>query len=141
MADEDRDDKNSDSDEDETGDPDDPDVNLGTAPAHFDETATGSRSKLERPVIQTSELFLTRRLSGLPLMYHSNDTSKVIFSERAAKEFNKLLDRFPKPPEDADSSVTASSTSSGKQSTSNPSKTNWGSFKGFAEKLYSFNKN
>jgi len=91
-----------------------------------------------------SELFLSRRLSGLPLMYPTNETSKIVLDEKASKDFNALLDRFPKPPEDADISSTVTIIpGSGSLSTLSNSKAHntWGSFKGFAEKFYNFSKN
>eukprot|EP01036_Dinobryon_divergens_P026904 gene26903-35600_t len=98
----------------------------------------------ENPIIHPQpELFLSRRLSGLPLMYPSNGTSKIVFDDKAAKEFNSLLDRFPKPPDDSDITATIipgsgnNSVSSSKLNTGN----SWGSLKGFAEKFYNFSKN
>ena len=101
----------------------------------------------ENPIIHPQpELFLSRRLSGLPLMYTSNETSKIVFDDKAAKEFNSLLDRFPKPPDDSDIPLSTAtiipgsgnnSVSSSKLNTGN----SWGSFKGFAEKFYNFSKN
>lgn len=98
----------------------------------------------ENPIIHPQpELFLSRRLSGLPLMYPSNETSKIVFDEIAAREFNSLLDRFPKPPDDSDIASTATIIPGSGNNTVSNSKINnsWGSFKGFAEKFYNFSKN
>lgn len=93
----------------------------------------------------SSELFLTRRLSGMPMMYNNSNVQKVLFSEDACKEFNVLLDRFPKPPEDSEpthySTVIAGSNSGSNNSNISRPLNAWGSLKGFAEKFYSFGKN
>jgi hypothetical protein len=106
----------------------------------------GNDTDFEVPKVTTSEnLFLTRRLSGMPLLLEDeqlSSESKLRFTPKTAKEFDCLLAKFPLPPDDRDLSQQTTPFTGGNNlnGSKTPPVNAWGSFKGFAEKLYSFNK-